>query len=104
MKRKFKQILAALIVAIMLVGIAPMSEINYVPKASAKDISSYSVGDTITYGSYPQTKVTDRGLIAKIEAAGADNSWVDYNYYAGTGKSDDGEMKSVEGMMLYKDI
>lgn len=67
MKRKFKQILAALIVAIMLVGIAPMSEINYVPKASAKDISSYSVGDTITYGSYPQTKVTDRGLIAKLK-------------------------------------
>ncbi len=104
MKRKFKQILAALLVAVMLIGVAPMGGIDFAPKASAKDISSYSVGDTITYGSYPQSEVTDSDLIANIEAAGASVAWVDYNYYAGTGDSDNGNMKPVDGMMLYKDI
>ena len=88
----------------MLIGVAPVGGIDFAPKASAKDISSYSVGDTITYGSYPQSKVTDSNLIAKIEAAGEDIAWIDYNYYAGTGDWDDGNMKPVENMMLYKDI
>ena len=88
----------------MLIGVAPVGGIDFAPKASAKDISSYSVGDTITYGSYPQSKVTDSNLIAKIEAAGEDIAWIDYNYYAGTGSWSDGNMKPVENMMLYKDI
>ena len=88
----------------MLIGIAPMGGIDLAPKAGAKDISSYSVGDTITYGSYPQSKVTDSNLIAKIEAAGEKYVWCDYNYYAGTGDAYDGNMKPVDGMMLYKDI
>ena len=104
MKRKIKQILAALLVAVMLIGVAPVGGIDFAPKASAKDISSYSVGDTITYGSYPQSEVTDSALIAKIEAAGEDIAWIDYNYYAGTGSWSDGNMKPVENMMLYKDI
>ncbi len=104
MKRKIKRILAALLVAVMLIGVAPMSGIDSAPKASANDISSYSVGDTITYGSYPQSRVTDSDLIAAIEAAGASVAWVDYSYYAGTGNSDDGNMKPVADMMLYKDI
>ena len=88
----------------MLIGIAPMGGIDLAPKAGAKDISSYSVGDIITYGSYPQSKVTDSDLVAKIEAAGEKYVWCDYNYYAGTGEWDDGNMKPVDGMMLYKDI
>ena len=88
----------------MLIGVAPVGGIDFAPKASAKDISSYSVGDTITYGSYPQSEVTDSALIAKIEAAGEDIAWIDYNYYAGTGSWSDGNMKPVENMMLYKDI
>ncbi len=104
MKRTVKRILSTLLIAVMLVGIAPVGGIDFAPKASAKDISSYSVGDTITYGSYPQSKVTDSNLIAKIEAAGEDIAWIDYNYYAGTGDWDDGNMKPVENMMLYKDI
>lgn len=104
MKRTVKRILSVVLVAVMLVGIAPMGGIDLAPKVSAKDISSYSVGDIITYGSYPQSKVTDSNLIAKIEAAGKGISWVDYNYYAGTGSQADGNMKPVDGMMLYKDI
>lgn len=104
MKRTLKRILSTVLVAVMLIGIAPMSGIDLAPKASAKDISSFSVGDIITYGSYPQSKVTDSNLIAKIEAVGEKYAWCDYNYYAGTGNLDDGNMKPVDGMMLYKDI
>ena len=104
MKRTLKRILSTVLVAVMLIGIAPMGGIDLAPRASAKDISSYSVGDTITYGSYPQSKVTDSNLIAKIEAAGEKYVWCDYNYYAGTGSWTDGNMKPVDGMMLYKDI
>lgn len=104
MKRAVKRILSTVLVAVMLIGIAPMGGIDLAPKASAKDIGSYSVGDIITYGSYPQSKVTDSNLIAKIEATGKSISWVDYNYYAGTGSRSDGNMKPVDGMMLYKDI
>ena len=104
MKRTVKRILSTLLIAVMLIGVAPVGGIDFAPKASAKDISSYSVGDTITYGSYPQSEVTDSALIAKIEAAGEDIAWIDYNYYAGTGSWSDGNMKPVENMMLYKDI
>lgn len=104
MKKTLKRILSTVLVAVMLIGIAPMGGIDLAPKASAKDISSYSVGDIITYGSYPQSKVTDSNLIAKIKAAGEKYAWCDYNYYAGTGTWNDGNMKPVDGMMLYKDI
>ena len=104
MKRTLKRILSTVLVAVMLIGIAPMGGIDLAPKASAKDISSYSVGDIITFGSYPQSKVTDSGLISKLEIEGSKYQWIDYNYYTGTGDWDDGNMKPVDGMMLYKDI
>ena len=104
MKKKVKQILSALLVAVMLVGFAPVGGIDFTPKAKAMDLSSYKVGDLIEFGSYPQSEVKDSGLIAKIEAAGASISWIDYNYYAGTGNFADGNMKPVKDMMLYKDI
>lgn len=104
MKKKLKRILSALLVAVMLVGIAPVGGIDFTPKAKAMDLSSYKVGDLIEFGSYPQSEVKDSDLIAKIEAAGASISWIDYNYYAGTGEWADGNMKPVKDMMLYKDI
>ena len=104
MKKIFKRILSTLLVSVLLIGIAPIGGFGLAPKANAKDISSCKVGDIIEFGSYPQSKITDSDLIAKIEAVGKSISWVDYNYYIGTGTSDDGNMKPVDGMMLYKDI
>lgn len=104
MKKIFKRILSALLVVVLLIGIAPIGGFELSTKVSAKDISSCKVGDIIEFGSYPQSKITDSDLIAKIEAVGKSISWVDYNYYIGTGTSDDGNMKPVDGMMLYKDI
>lgn len=102
--KKIKRILSSLLVAVMLIGVTPISGFDLSVKSSAMDLSSYKVGDLIEFGSYPQSKVTDSNLIAKIESAGARISWIDYNYYAGTGLWNDGNMKPVENMMLYKDI
>lgn len=104
MKKKLKRILSALLVAVMLIGIAPIGGIDFTPKAKAMDLSSYKVGDLIEFGSYPQSKVTDSTLISKLETEGSKYKWVDYNYYAGTGDPSDGNMKPVKEMMLYKDI
>ncbi len=104
MKRTVKRIFSTLLIVVMLIGVAPTGGIDFTPKAKAMDLSSYKVGDLIEFGSYPQSEVTDSDLIAKIEAAGENEAWVDYNYYAGTGNFDDGNMKPVDGMMLYKDI
>ncbi len=104
MKRTAKRILSTLLIVVMLIGVAPMGGIDFAPKAKAMDLSSYKVGDLIEFGSYPQSEVKDSDLIAKIESAGASISWVDYNYYAGTGDWCDGNMKPVKDMMLYKDI
>lgn len=104
MKKMYKRILSTLLIAVLLIGIAPIGGFELSTKVSAKDISSCKVGDIIEFGSYPQSKITDSDLIAKIEAVGKSISWVDYNYYAGTGDWDDGNMKPVDGMMLYKDI
>ena len=104
MKRTAKRILSTLLIVVMFVGIAPMGGIDFTPKAKAMNLSSYKVGDLIEFGSYPQSEVKDSDLIAKIEAVGESVAWVDYNYYADTDESADGNMKPVEGMMLYKDI
>ena len=104
MKRTAKRILSTLLIVVMFVGVAPTGGIDFTPRAKAMDLSSCKVGDIIEFGSYPQSEVKDSDLIAKIEAAGENEAWVDYNYYAGTGNFDDGNMKPVEGMMLFKDI
>ena len=50
-------------------------------------------GDIITFGSYPQSKVTDSALIAKLDAQSG--SWVSYNYYI---------EREVSDFMQYKDV
>ena len=48
------------------------------------EAAGYSVGDIITFGSYPQSEVTkesDSATYSKLEAAS--KSWVSYRYYSG---------------------
>ncbi len=108
MKKIIKRTMATILTIVMLLTAMPLSGIDFgelfAPKASAKDISSYSVGDTITYGSYPQSKVTDSSLISALETKSSSYLWVDYGYYSGTGDWDDGNMKPSNNMMYYKDI
>ena len=68
---------------------------------SARDLSSYSVGDIITFGSYPQSKVTDSKIISALDEKS--KSWISYGYYSGTGNSEDGNMKPSD-YMKYCDI
>ena len=53
-------------------------------------------GDHILYGTYPQSRVTDAALIAKLEAA--PKTWKSYNYYSGTGTRADGQMAPSDYM------
>ncbi|CDA90610.1 uncharacterized protein BN710_00940 [Ruminococcus sp. CAG:563] len=104
MKRTAKRILSTLLIVVMLIGVAPTGGIDFTLNAKAMDLSSYKVGDLIEFGSYPQSEVTDEEILNGIKSVEDNYKWIDYNYYAGTGNWDDGNMKSVDGMMLYKDI
>ena len=64
---------------------------------SKAEAAGYSVGDIITFGSYPQSEVTkesDSATYAKLEAAS--KNWVSYKYYSGDGNC--GSMKQGNWM------
>ena len=61
------------------------------------DSVTYITGETFTYGSYPQTKVTDSSLIASLNAVRKD--WASYEYYTGTG-SPSGGMSPFNGVLF----
>ena len=64
---------------------------------SKAEAAGYSVGDIITFGSYPQSEVTkesDSATYAKLEAA--TKNWVSYKYYSGDGNC--GSMKQGNWM------
>ena len=98
MKRIFNRVLASLLIVVMLFGIAPIIGLDFVPKASA------SVADIVTFGSYPQSRVTDSSTIDKLNALVKKSAWHDFNYYSGTGDWGDGKMTVRKGMMQYMDI
>ena len=104
MKRKLKGALSLLLCMIMVfgalaVGGEGIGELFNGGKAVA---AGYSVGDIITFGSYPQSEVTkknDSATYAKLEAAA--KNWVSYKYYSGDGSY--GSMKQGD-WMKYADI
>ena len=62
---------------------------------------SYSVGDVIEFGGYPQTRVTDSATINALNGLVSSKGWISYNYYSGTGEL--GTMKAGN-YMRYQDI
>jgi|GEM_PF-1538390 len=101
-KRKniFKSLLALTLVLIMVLGVAPISELAdvnwagiFAPKAEAEG-KTYKVGDIVEFGSYPQSKVTDSSLVSALNKAS--KKWVSYGYYSGDGS--DGSMKPGDWM------
>ena len=93
-KRKniFKSLLALTLALIMVLGVAPLSELAgvdwarlFAPKAEAEG-KTYKVGDIIEFGSYPQSKVTDSSLVSALD--GVSKNWVSYGYYSGDGRGD----------------
>ncbi len=53
-------------------------------KSDKTSTTKYKVGDVITFGSYPQSKVTDRNLISALNSQTL--NWKSYGYYSGNGE------------------
>ena len=88
-----KKLLSLILVAVMIV--------TTIPIVFAED-ETYKVGDIIQFGSYPQSDVKDKTLIAELNAlAPAWDNWTSYDYYNGSGSY--GTMKQGD-WMRYVDI
>lgn len=90
-KRKniFKSFLALTLALIMVLGVAPLSELAgvdwaslFAPKAEALS-PTHRVGDIVEFGSYPQSKVTDSSLVSALNKIA--KTWTSYDYYSGNG-------------------
>ena len=80
MKKIMKRAFAAVIVAVMVLCAAPLSGIaDFITTAQAA--GGYKVGDTIIFGSYPQTTVNDDYLRAKLAEQKYDSKGI--LYYSG---------------------
>lgn len=65
--------------------------------------TSYNVGDSVEFGTYPQKKVIDPPTLEYLETKTSELNWVSYGYYAGNGDWSDGGMYSQD-YMKYADI
>ena len=110
MKKALKQGLAIFLAFIMVFGGAPLGALAgsdfSLPEwlkspfslgASAAHV--WQVGDIGTFGSYPQTRVTDSATLSALNAQTLD--WVSYGYYSGTGST--GSMTQSD-YMKYADV
>ena len=88
-KRKniFKSLLALTLALIMVLGVAPLSELAgvdwagiFAPKAEALS-PTHQVGDIVEFGSYPQSEVTDSTLVSALNKIA--KTWTSYGYYSG---------------------
>mgnify|MGYP005860585351 FL=1 len=108
-KRKniFKSLLALTLALIMVLGVAPLSEFAgvdwarlFAPKAEAAE-KTYKVGDIVSFGSYPQSRVTDSATVSALDKIS--KNWVSYGYYSGNSGGNEGSMKPGDWMQ-YADI
>ena len=76
-------------------GVRPAINIHLTSEISPSE--KYNVGDTVSFGSYPQSEVTDGELKAKLtELAGSTDGWTSYNYYISDAQSDYMKYTDVE--------
>ncbi|MCR5149937.1 MAG: hypothetical protein K6B52_01775 [Clostridiales bacterium] len=99
----FKKIMSAVLCLIMLSGSLAVGAGGFtglLKSISVEANAAYSVGDTIYFGSYPQSDVTSSlGSVLNSQSG----TWKSYNYYSGTGDWYDGQMKASD-YMRYKDV
>ena len=82
----FKKILCTFLVVLMLITSMPMVDLFGVELGVISEAASYSVGDIIQFGSYPQSEVKDESLINELNAlAPVWDEWTNYGYYSGNG-------------------
>lgn len=91
--KKTKKILSLVLVVMMLLSTIPTLEVCAI---------KCKTGDLISFGSYPQSEVKDKTLIAELNAFSPNwESWTSYGYYSGSG--DYGSMKQGD-WMRYTDV
>ena len=105
MKKTLKQLLCLLLVITMTVTCLPVSALAEEAETTEAETTATETtetettenetesvpfqGDVISFGSYPQSEVTDETLIATLtENAGSTDNWTSYNYYIGGVQSD----------------
>ena len=92
MKKAMKSGLALFLVFIMVFGGAPLGALAGLTEwlgglsVTADAAHTWAVGDIGTFGSYPQTRVTDGALLSALNAQPLD--WVSYGYYISGSQSD----------------
>ena len=104
MKKLLKSTLSVLLCAVLVFGAVAVGGAGIgglSGSVSAKAETTYKAGDIIEYGSYPQSKVTDKDLLSALDSKS--KSWVSYGYYSGTGTYDDGQM-TAKDYMNYADV
>ena len=71
-----KKILSFTLILLMLLSVA--STVTF-----ASDVT-YEVGDIVTFGSYPQSRVTDKATVSALKALAPEwSDWNSYGYYSG---------------------
>ena len=70
-----KKFLSLILVVVMLIGVVPMAY-----------AASYTVGDHIKFGSYPQSEVKDEAIISALDSIASEDAWISYGYYSGSGE------------------
>ena len=109
--KKWKQPLALLLMVLMLCSTMPLMVVaakeTFVTVNDENEeecaLPSKKQGDIIEFGTYPQTRVTDSNLIAKLNSLAQSKDWNSYNYYKGTGNQNDGKMTASD-FMEYCDL
>ena len=98
-KRLLSILLCTLMVfGVEIIGFEGFKELLIQAKASS---TKYNVGDTIDYGTYPQTEVKDQSLIDTLNSI--ESQWISYSYYSGTGTMYNGQMNESD-FMKYRDV
>lgn len=102
MKTFLKKSISLALTLLMLITLIPVMNLSDVDLGFIAKAATYQVGDLVSFGSYPQSKVTDNATITALNnKAPAWDNWTSYEYYAGD--YSDGSMAQGD-WMRYVDI
>lgn len=86
MKTLLKKSTALVLTLLMLLTSIPVLNLAGIDVGTTAEAATYQVGDLVSFGSYPQTEVTDSATITALNnKAPSWDSWTSYGYYTGTG-------------------
>ncbi len=94
MKKCFKKSLSFIFVLLLVFSSVTVSNLAF-----AED--TFKTGDIVTYGSYPQSVVTDSAVLTALGQLVDGKKWITYDFYEGTGSTDSAEKAELA---KYQDI